>query len=96
MTVGVANQRQHILSLLNYLGIWFSASGQVTRGARARAEPEAVGPEGVGSLAGPRGAPIVKFETREVPADRASPISSDVFPYRQQTGVALYRPRVPA
>ena len=58
MTVGVANQRQHILSLLNYLGIWFSASGQVTQGARARAEPEAVGPEGVGSLAGPRGAPI--------------------------------------
>jgi hypothetical protein len=58
-----ATAHSHILSLLNYLGIWFSASGQVTRGARARAEPEAVGPEGVGSLAGPRGAPIVKFET---------------------------------
>jgi hypothetical protein len=52
----------HSLSLELSRDLVLGRSGQVisqvTRGARARAEPEAVGPEGVGSLAGPRGAPI--------------------------------------
>ena len=46
------------LELSRDLVLGIRPSAQVRRGARARAEPEAVGPEGVGSLAGPRGAPI--------------------------------------